>query len=454
MKINELEKTLNINRANIRYYEKEGLLKPCRKENNYRDYSEDEVFVLKKIIIYRKLGISINDIKNVFNDELSLTNAIENSINSINKELSELSVSAELCNDILSENIDDKSFNTEKYWEEITSYERRGEEFNEFVGIDISNFENKKKIKVSIIICISLFFAGIIYSSLCSRLYIHDNEYYDIPQNEINTFSVIDTIKVDTVNNLVYVCYEKATCVNVYDYFGRFKWAASVPYNESFRGIAYFYLTDDNLIIEYDSNVYIYNSLSGTFIEKTYTNSADFIELCKIEGIRQNRNHDDSIPKDFSYDFYNVYYKQKSIIKKPTSYILTNDVWGLIISAIGALGFFVTIVLSAIKKIRKPYNRIKISKKACFLHRFFLTFCFIALFYSVINIALTILFEKNISIGIFPLAFILIISLIVDDLMEKHFNNDEKIVCGTWRYYSIISFFFSLVACIATALTQ
>ena len=52
MKIHELENELNISRANIRFYEKEGLLTPARKENGYRDYSDDDIAVLKKIIVY------------------------------------------------------------------------------------------------------------------------------------------------------------------------------------------------------------------------------------------------------------------------------------------------------------------------------------------------------------------------------------------------------------------
>ena len=53
MKINELEKELNISRANIRFYEKEGLLNPIRKDNGYRDYKDEDISRLKLIIIFR-----------------------------------------------------------------------------------------------------------------------------------------------------------------------------------------------------------------------------------------------------------------------------------------------------------------------------------------------------------------------------------------------------------------
>lgn len=57
MKINEVEELLNTPRANIRYYEKEGFINVSRKENGYRNYTEEDIARLKKIIIFRKLGI-------------------------------------------------------------------------------------------------------------------------------------------------------------------------------------------------------------------------------------------------------------------------------------------------------------------------------------------------------------------------------------------------------------
>ena len=51
MTIKEVEKKLNITRANIRFYEKEGLLQPKRCDNEYRDYSEDDLKRLEKILI-------------------------------------------------------------------------------------------------------------------------------------------------------------------------------------------------------------------------------------------------------------------------------------------------------------------------------------------------------------------------------------------------------------------
>ena len=96
MKIQELENELNISRANIRFYEKEGLLNPKRKENGYRNYSDDDIAILKKIIIYRKLGISVADIKKIFNGEADLQEAVSQSIENLQKEIENLNGSIKL----------------------------------------------------------------------------------------------------------------------------------------------------------------------------------------------------------------------------------------------------------------------------------------------------------------------------------------------------------------------
>ena len=147
MKIQELENELNISRANIRFYEKEGLLNPARKENGYRDYSDDDIAILKKIIVYRKLGISVTDIKKIFANELELQDAISQSIEDLQKEIERLNGSIELCKEIQKDNPDNNSFDEEHYWEEINSNEAKG---NKFVDICKDYMEFEKDVLFSI----------------------------------------------------------------------------------------------------------------------------------------------------------------------------------------------------------------------------------------------------------------------------------------------------------------
>lgn len=71
MKTNEIEKELGLTKHTIRYYEKEGLIHPKRDENGYRDYSEEDVSILRVVKFLRNLNISIDDVKGIINGELN-----------------------------------------------------------------------------------------------------------------------------------------------------------------------------------------------------------------------------------------------------------------------------------------------------------------------------------------------------------------------------------------------
>lgn len=63
MNIKQIEEITGMTRANIRFYETEGLISPQRKENGYRVYSEEDVERLLKIKLLRSLDISIEELK-------------------------------------------------------------------------------------------------------------------------------------------------------------------------------------------------------------------------------------------------------------------------------------------------------------------------------------------------------------------------------------------------------
>lgn len=83
-------KKLNITRANIRFYEKEGLLQPKRCDNEYRDYSEDDLKRLEKILIFRKCNISIENIRLIFNGVKNLDEVFKEQISVIENEVKQL----------------------------------------------------------------------------------------------------------------------------------------------------------------------------------------------------------------------------------------------------------------------------------------------------------------------------------------------------------------------------
>ena len=78
MNINELERLTGITKQNIRFYEKKALLHPNRNpENNYREYSEEDVATLKTIKLLRKLDFSLEDIHSVLSAEIPLHTLLE-----------------------------------------------------------------------------------------------------------------------------------------------------------------------------------------------------------------------------------------------------------------------------------------------------------------------------------------------------------------------------------------
>lgn len=65
MNIQEVEGRTGLSRANIRFYEKEGLIAPERQENGYRNYSQDDVEALLRIKLLRELGFSLQAVGQV-----------------------------------------------------------------------------------------------------------------------------------------------------------------------------------------------------------------------------------------------------------------------------------------------------------------------------------------------------------------------------------------------------
>ena len=59
----EIQNKTGLTRKAIEYYEEKGLSKPLKLENGYRDYSEEDIKILSKISLFRKVGLSISEIK-------------------------------------------------------------------------------------------------------------------------------------------------------------------------------------------------------------------------------------------------------------------------------------------------------------------------------------------------------------------------------------------------------
>lgn len=69
MLINEVAKKCDVTKKAIQYYVGQGVIAPTVMENGYSDFSEMDVNILKKVVLYRKLGLSVPEIKRVLQNQ-------------------------------------------------------------------------------------------------------------------------------------------------------------------------------------------------------------------------------------------------------------------------------------------------------------------------------------------------------------------------------------------------
>ncbi|SHO47634.1 MerR family transcriptional regulator [Anaerocolumna xylanovorans] len=69
MLIKQAGKAAGLTKKAIEYYTEQGLTAPSVLENGYRDYSEEDINKLKKISVLRKLGLGMEEIKEVLEDK-------------------------------------------------------------------------------------------------------------------------------------------------------------------------------------------------------------------------------------------------------------------------------------------------------------------------------------------------------------------------------------------------
>lgn len=121
MTIKEVEDELKVTRANVRFYEKEGLLAARRNPiNGYRDYSRENVETIKKIIFLRKLHVPIEEIKLVQLEKISMEDMLHRQTASLEADIKELEQSRWICLEMVkNEDFDYKNLEVERYEEDV-----------------------------------------------------------------------------------------------------------------------------------------------------------------------------------------------------------------------------------------------------------------------------------------------------------------------------------------------
>ena len=124
MTIKELEKRTGMERANIRFYEREGLLSPRRLENGYRDYSEEEAELLLRIKLLRSLHIPLDEIKAMRDGSLSLNTALAQQQERLMQEERDAAYAGKVCRAIREDGVSFGQLDAEKYLNGIQQEEK------------------------------------------------------------------------------------------------------------------------------------------------------------------------------------------------------------------------------------------------------------------------------------------------------------------------------------------
>lgn len=263
-------------------------------------------------------------------------------------------------------------------------------------------------------ILIILFCASILFMLIGRGLCVRNTKNYAEKQDELFLFDEIATVLADEDENRIYVCYNDASWVNVYDSEGIFLWAVSTPYLRN----VYFEISDGCLIIygtEGDC-AYRYSAETGDFVdnppldslELSYDWEKDIVPISEVE------------PGTLCYDAYQVYRVAEdgsliTIVDRPGWYVIFNPFFGLLIAFFSATCIGILILIRSISethRVKRACRNTRLSKKAAVILAYFRVTSAVQIVYAVANVICGF-YGGFLIIGIIPLMLHFIISNIV-----------------------------------------
>lgn len=98
MKIHEMAQRVGMTSKNIRFYEQEGLLTPQRnRTNGYRSYGQAEEDTLRRIKLMRKLGVPLEEIRQMQSGRLTLSEGMRRQLAELGRQQKNLAEAQEFC---------------------------------------------------------------------------------------------------------------------------------------------------------------------------------------------------------------------------------------------------------------------------------------------------------------------------------------------------------------------
>lgn len=158
MRINKVEELVGITKKNIRFYEEKGLLAPNRNaENGYREYSDEDVMMLRKIKLLRQLSVPIEEILKLKAGYLTLEDCMRRHTIFLDREEKNLKQKKSICTLLEESGEQFTSIDTEKYLLQMEEMEREGVKF-----MNVEHVDRKRTAPIMAAIVMILLMAAII----------------------------------------------------------------------------------------------------------------------------------------------------------------------------------------------------------------------------------------------------------------------------------------------------
>ncbi len=180
MKINEVEQLVGITKKNIRYYEECGLLAPKRQaQNGYRDYSEEDVEMLRRIKLLRKLAIPIGEIRKIQSKRMTLEDCLKRHEITLAREEKNIGQIREMCAELTEMQTGFEALPTQELLLKMEEREKGGTRLMNVVATDR---KTKKKIAPLIVaVLVTILMGSMAGVMLYSMLHPDSMESAPIP---------------------------------------------------------------------------------------------------------------------------------------------------------------------------------------------------------------------------------------------------------------------------------
>lgn len=163
MLINEVEHKVGLSKKSIRFYEENQLIHPKRNgENGYRIYQEEDLKKLYIIKFLRELDVSIQDIKKLFQKEITLSECMSEEIRKIEQEENKYVNIKRMCEEIKNQSLTIDNIDVTKYSQNVLKLKKE--------GFTMKKIKSTKKEKIigacfsSLVFGIPFLFVGTMFS--------------------------------------------------------------------------------------------------------------------------------------------------------------------------------------------------------------------------------------------------------------------------------------------------